>query len=165
MNTPKWRNSTILSLVYADISRIHVITRWQRFWTCVPQVQVMSVSLSMVQHTRTTVLWPWRTLVEVVMLCCVWLTELVVADLLILVKRVLPWGTGSFQMEPEFLAVLLIQVRNGGISTEQEIRVWYVCTGGEVVWLEFTAVKYLMQLILPKRYILEYIQQTLVSGI
>ena len=33
------------------------------------QVQVMSGSHSEVQHTRTTVMLPWRTLVKVMMLC------------------------------------------------------------------------------------------------
>ena len=43
-------------------------------------------------------------------------------------------------MELEFLAVV-----TGGTSTEQEVRVWYVCRGGEVEKKESTIVRYLMQ--------------------
>ena len=55
------------------------------FVTLMSQLQVVSGSHSMVQLTRTTVLWHWRTSVKVVMLSSAWLTNLLVADLLILV--------------------------------------------------------------------------------
>ena len=61
-------------------------------------------------------------------------------------------------MELEFLAVVTI-----GTSTEQEVRVWYVCKGGEVECMEFTVVWYLMQQMSPKPYTLEYTQQVMVS--
>ena len=35
-----------------------------------------------------------------------------------------------------------VQVTSG-TSTEPEVRVWYVCTGGEVEQMESTAVRYL----------------------
>ena len=109
---------------------------------------------SMAQHTRTTVLWPWRTLVKVMMPCSAWLTKLLVADLLILC---FPWGTGSFPMELEFLAVV-----SRGTFTEQEVRVWYFCKGEEVERKESTVVRYLMQWILLRPYTLECtIEQTL----
>ena len=43
-------------------------------------MQMMFSSHSMVQHTRTTVLWPWRTLVKMILPCSVWLTLLLVAE-------------------------------------------------------------------------------------
>ena len=61
-------------------------------------------------------------------------------------------------MELEFLAVVTSRT-----FTEQEVRVWYIYRGGEVEWLEFTVVWYLMQQMSPKPYTLEYTQQVLVS--
>ena len=50
-------------------------------------VQEMSGSHSEVQHTRTTVVWPWKRLVTMmILLCFAWLTKLLVAGLLLLVK-------------------------------------------------------------------------------
>ena len=49
----------------------------------------------------------------------------------------------------------------GGISTEPEVRWWYVCTAEEVEWKESTAVRYLT---LTRPYTLECTQQALVSG-
>ena len=46
------------------------------------QVLVTFGSHSMVQCTKTTVSYPWRTLVKIVMPCTVWLTNLLVVDLL-----------------------------------------------------------------------------------
>ena len=77
------------------------------FW-----VQVMCGFHSMVQHTRTTVLWAWRTLeTKMVMLCSAWLTSLPVAD----VKMGLLSGIGSSPMELEF------PVSHQRISTEPDI--------------------------------------------
>ena len=47
----------------------------------------------------------------------------------------MPLGTGSFPMELGFPAQV-----NSGTSTEPEVRVWYVYTGGEVERKESTAV-------------------------
>ena len=58
-------------------------------------MQVMSGSHSIIQHTRTTVLWPWRTLLKGVIPCFAWLTSLLVADNLILVEIWLSQETGS----------------------------------------------------------------------
>ena len=52
---------------------------------------------------------------------------------------------------------------SSGTSTEQEVRVWYVYTAGEVEWMESTIVRYLMQWMLSRLYTLECTQQTLVS--
>ena len=62
-------------------------------------------------------------------------------------------------MELEFL----VQVA-GGISTEPEVRWWYVCTGEEVERKGSTTVRYLMQWRLSRPYTLECTQQALVSG-
>ena len=48
-------------------------------------IQVVSGSHSKVQHTKTTVLWSWRTLVKVMMPCSAELTFSIVADLRILI--------------------------------------------------------------------------------
>ena len=66
--------------------------------------------------------------------------QLIVVYLLILVPWGVSEGTGTSLMEVEFLAVL-----SSGTSTEPEIIWWYFCTGGEVEWMEFTAVRYLIQ--------------------
>ena len=111
------------------------------------QVQVMSGSHSEIKYAKTTVLWPWRTLVKVMMPCSVWLTSWIVAKLLVV--------TGSFPMELEFPALVF-----SGISAEVEVRWWYVCTGKEVEWLGSTTVWYLIQWMLPRAYTLECTMQT-----
>ena len=105
------------------------------------QVQVMSGSHSMVQHTRTTASWPWRALV--ILLCSVKLTSLLVANILLL-------GTGSSPIKLEFPATL-----HRGISTETELRWWYSCIVEEVERMGSTAVRYLIQWMLPRTYTLE----------
>ena len=77
----------------------------------------MSGSHSMVQHTRTTVVWPWRTLVKEITIPF----SVLVADHYIMVQMSLPKGTGTFLMELEFSAMI-----NSQISTEPEVRWWYV---------------------------------------
>ena len=77
------------------------------------QVEVMSGSHSKVQHTRTTVVWPWRTLVKGMMPCTAELISLLVVFLQMLGMD-LPKETGSFQMELELLM-------NSGSSTEKEV--------------------------------------------
>ena len=153
-NTPKWICNSIL--YYRWVYRYSIYTyynyRWHMSLTCVPQVRVSGFH-SMVQHTRTTVLWSWRTLVKVMMMACfAWLNTLPVANSL-------PSGIGSSLMELEFLAVVTKRT-----CTEQEVIWWYVCTGGEVEWMEFTAVRYLMQWISSRPYTLECTQQVLVSS-
>ena len=113
------------------------------------QVQVMSGSHSEMKHTKTTVVWPSRTLVKVIMPCSVWLTSRIVAKLLMLVV------TGSFPMKLDFPAMV-----NSGISTEPEVRWWYFCNVEEVEWMESTAVRYLTQWMLPRPYTFECTQQT-----
>ena len=115
----------------------------------------MSGSHSEVQHTKTTVSWSWRTLVKVMMPCSAWLTTLVVVKLL---KRSLVLGTGSFPMELEFPVWVITR-----ISTGTEDRWWYVCTAEEVERKGSTAVRYLIQWMLPRPYTLECTQQALVS--
>ena len=61
-------------------------------------------------------------------------------------------------MELEFPAQV-----DGGTSTEPEVIVWYVYTGGEVERMGSTAVRYLIQQMLYRPYTLECTQQTLVS--
>ena len=63
-------------------------------------------------------------------------------------------------MELEFPALVI-----SGISTETEVRWWYVCTAEEVERKGSTAVRYLILLVLPRPYTLEYTQQALVSGV
>ena len=118
------------------------------FW-----VQVMFSSHSMVQHTKTTVSWPWRTLVKMILPCSVWLTLLLVAE----VKMGLSWVIGSSPMEVEFSTVI-----DWGILTEPEVRWWYVCIVEEVEWMGFTAVRYLFQQMLSRPYTLECTTQTVV---
>ena len=48
------------------------------------QVQVMCGSHSEMQHTRTTVVWPWRTLVKEMMPWIAELIKVLVAEVLIL---------------------------------------------------------------------------------
>ena len=67
--------------------------------------------------------------------------------------------TGSFLMELEFPAVV-----NNGISTDPEVRWWYVCNVEEVERMGSIAVRYLMQCTSPRPYTLECTQQALVSG-
>ena len=74
---------------------------------------------------------------KVAMLCFAKLTSLLVATLLI---PSLQGGTGSFLMELELPALV-----PGGISTEPEVRWWYVCTVQEVERMGSTAVRYLIQ--------------------
>ena len=62
-------------------------------------------------------------------------------------------------MELEFLAVV-----PSGTSTEPQVRVWNFCTAEEVERMESTAVRYLMQWMLPRPYTLECTQQALVSA-
>ena len=52
---------------------------------------------------------------------------------------------------------------NSGISTEGEVRWWYVCTAEEVEWKGSTTVRYLILLVLPRPYTLECTLQALVS--
>ena len=111
-------------------------------------------------HTRTTVMWPWRTLVKEMMPCSAWLTWMLVANLLVLVQMSYLRGTGSFPMELEFPAVV-----SCGISTEPEVTWWCSCIAEEVEWMGFTVVRYLIQWMLPRPYTLECTQQTLVSDI
>ena len=87
--------------------------------------------------------------------CSATLTNLNVADLLMVI---VPKETGSFPMDLEFLALV-----GSGSSTEQEVRWGYFCTGGEVEWKEFTAVKYLMSRISSREYTLECTQKALVK--
>ena len=72
-------------------------------------IQVMSGSHSVVQYTRTTVLWPWRTLVKMILPCSVKLTSLLVVDNLKLVKLGLSLETGSFPIKLEFPMLLLMK--------------------------------------------------------
>ena len=69
-------------------------------------------------------------------------------------------GTGSFPMELEFPAVV-----TGGISTETEMKWWYVWTADKVERMESTAVRYLIQWMLYRPYTLECTQQAGVSDI
>ena len=109
----------------------------------------------MIQYTRTTVLWPWTTSVKVMLLpCSATPTNLFVADVLMVI---MPEETGSFPMDLEFLALV-----SSGNSTEQEVRWGYFCTGGEVEWMEFTTVRYLMSWISTREYTLECTQKALV---
>ena len=58
-------------------------------------------------------------------------------------------GTGTSPTELEFLAVVTT-----GTFTEPEVTWWYTCTAKEVEWREPTAVRYLMQRMLPRPYTL-----------
>ena len=74
-------------------------------------------------------------------------------------------GTGISPTELEFPATkLTIRHVRSGSSTEPEVRWWYAWTAEEVEWKESTAVRYLMQRMLPRPYTLECTQQALVSG-
>ena len=115
---------------------------------------MMSGSHWVVQLTRTTVLWPWRTLVKRGMPCSASLTWLLVANNLLLVKMGWSLGIGSFAMELEFPVMV--------ISTEPEVRVWYFWTVEEVEWLGSTAVRYLIQWMLSRPHTLEFTQQAMV---
>ena len=119
------------------------------------QVQVMSGSHSMVQHIRTTVLWPWRTLVKGGMPCSASLTSLLVVEM----KMGLCSGIGSSPMQVEF------SVKHQRISTEPEVRWWYTWTAEEMEWRGSTAVRYLIQWMLSRPYTLECTQQALVSEV
>ena len=69
-------------------------------------------------------------------------------------------------MELEFpVGLLMLHQVKGGISTETEVRWWYVCTAEEVERRGSTAVRYLMQYMLSRPYTLECTQQALVSAI
>ena len=81
------------------------------------KVQGMSGSHSTIKDTRRTVVWPWRTLVKMILPCSAKLISLLFACV-ILLELGLPWETGSFPMELQFPAVI-----NSGISTEMEARV------------------------------------------
>ena len=78
-------------------------------------VQVMSGSHSEVQHTRTTVVSPWRTLDKVMMPCSAELTSLLVAHVHI-VGMDLPQGTGFFPMILKFSVLM-----SRRISTDPEV--------------------------------------------
>ena len=69
-------------------------------------------------------------------------------------------GTGSCPMELEFPAVV-----NSGISTEPEVRWWYVWTADKVERMGSTAVRYLIQWMSTRTYTLECTQQAGVSDI
>ena len=84
--------------------------------------------------------------------CSAWLTTQHAVHVPSLQVKV-SWVTGTTPMELEFPTVL-----KGGISTETEVLVWYVWTGGEEEQMEFTAVRYLMQQVLTRPYTLEYTQ-------
>ena len=135
-------------------------TKYQTLSDCGISSSLVQVRVSgphsEVQHTRTTVSWTWRTLVKVMMPYSAWLTQLLVADFLIVV---FPEGTGTSPMKLGFLAVV-----PSGSSTGQEVRVQYFFTGGEVEWMESTVVRYLMQWISLRPYTLECTQQALVSA-
>ena len=118
------------------------------------QVLMMSGSHLMVKYTRTTVSWPWRTLVKMMLPCSAGLTLLIVAATLITATRE---ETGFFLME------LKSPVRvASGISTETEVTWWCVCIIEEVERRESTAVRCLIQWMLLRPYTLECTQQTLV---
>ena len=53
---------------------------------------------------------------------------------------------------------------SGGISTEPEVRWWYVCNAEEVEQKGSTVVWYLILLVFSRPYTLECTQQALVSG-
>ena len=111
----------------------------------------MSGSLSEVQHTRTIVLWPWRTLVMVMtMHCFAGLTSMLVINV--------EMASGSFPVEVVFL-LLAVQIL---LFTEPEVRWWFVWTIKEVERMGSTAVRYPTQWMLLKTYTLECIWQTLV---
>ena len=119
-------------------------------WYFGSQVQVMSGSHSEIQHTRTSVSWPSRTLVKVTMPCSAWLTKLLVANLL-------PQETGSSPMELEFSVQ--------GVFTETEVIWRCLCTAAEEVERKgSTTVRYLIHWMLPSPYTLECTQQALVSA-
>ena len=112
---------------------------------------------SEVQHTKITVSWTWRTLVKVMMPCG--------AEFLHMLVVGLTQETGCSPMELEFPH----QAYSGNSIVYHTVTtyfgMWFICTAEEVVWLESSAVKFLVQQILSKPYTLEYTQQTLVSGI
>ena len=62
-------------------------------------------------------------------------------------------------MELEFKAVVA-----NGTSTEPEVIWWYFCTGGEVERMEFTAVLYLIKMVMIRAHTLECTQKVQVSG-
>ena len=72
----------------------------------------------------------------------------------------LPKGTGTLPMELEFPAVV-----SSRISTEPEVRWWYVWTANEVERMGSTAVRYLIRWTLPRTYPLECTQHAGVSDI
>ena len=109
----------------------------------------MSGSHSEVQHTRTTVVWPWRTLVNAILPCSAWLTQLIVATWLIQVL------TGFFLMELEYPALI-----SGGISTEPEVRWQYSYIVEELEWRGSTTVRYLIHWMFSRPSTLECTQQT-----
>ena len=117
-------------------------------------LQVMSGSHSMTQHTRTTVVWPWRTLEKgMTVPCSAWLGLLLVANSLNL-------GSGFFQMKLKFPAMV-----PSLICTEPEVRWWYFWTAEEVERRGSTTVRYLIQWMLTRPYTLKCTQQAVVSGI
>ena len=70
-------------------------------------------------------------------------------------------ATGTFPMELEFSATLLIQqLVSSGRSTEPEVRIY---TAGEVEQLESTVAQYLMEQVFTTTLLLDYTQQALVS--
>lgn len=114
--------------------------------------QAMSSFHSKVQYTKITVSWIWKTLVKVTMPCSAAFFNLLVVGL--------TQGTGSSPMELGFPH----QAYSGNSTVMTCFGMRFICTAGEEVWLESTTVRYLAQQMLSKPYILEYTQQTLVSG-
>ena len=120
-------------------------------------MQVMSGSHWMIRHTRTTVLWPWRTLVKTIILpCSAWLTSLLVADNLNLGLSQ-ETGTSPIKLESP------VETQSGTFI-ELEVRWWYVWTAEEVEWKGSTTVTYLIQRMLPRPYTLECTTQALVRN-
>ena len=134
---------------HAHKLQIYVIHKHQTLYCyyCFSSLaQVMSGFHSEVHHTKITASWTWRTLVKVMM----------------------PFGasphtqiTGSSPMELESPH----QAYSGNSTVITCFHTWYICTAEEVVWLESTAVKYLVDQILSRPYTLVYTHQTLVSVI
>ena len=85
---------------------------------------------------------------------------MLVAEHLILIKMGLPKRTGTFPMELEFPAMV-----KSGISTDPEIRWWYVWTANKVERMGSIAVRSLIQWMLTRKYTLECTQQAGVSDI
>ena len=120
----------------------------------------MFSSHSMVQNTETTVSWPWRTLMKMIMPCSVLQTQLLVVDKIIRMKMGPSWGTGFLPIDLKFPEIPIVV--DFVISTWMHIIWWYVWTTEEVEWKGSTCVRYLIQWTLPRPYTLECTQQALV---